>query len=98
MTSSHQQGKTGQLSGHVITTEGQAVSDAAVMLTGESPPHKDIAALTDAHGRFSFDDLLPGMYTVLVNAEGYPPHTKDIMVSPSKTARITFVLASESEP
>ena len=98
MTPSHQRGQTGRLSGHVITAEGQAVPDAAVMLTGKSPPHKDIAALTDAHGRFEFDDLLPGLYTVLVNAEGYPPHTKNIMVSPDKTARITFVLAPESRP
>lgn len=95
MPASPRPNHTGQLAGRVMTADGAAVRDAAVMLTGESPPHKDIAALTDTHGRFQFDDLVPGTYTVLVNAEGYASQTKTVTVFPGQTAKLTFVLTTE---
>ena len=63
--------KRGAITGLVTTVQGEPVADAAVMITGDSPSHKDIAALTNDHGEYRFDDLIPGDYTIMINAEKY---------------------------
>ena len=40
------------------------------MIAGASPPHHDIAAVTDAAGAFTMGNLTPGAYTFMVNAIG----------------------------
>lgn len=62
----------GEIAGRITTPDGRPVADAAVMIGGGSPPHPDIAALSDADGRFRFAGLPPGAYTLIVNAEGWP--------------------------
>ncbi len=85
-------GAESQIAGVVLTPQGQPVSGAVVMITGDSPPHPDIAALTNQQGAFQFGGLLPGSYTLLINAEGFPSQTKQTAVERGETARLEIVV------
>ena len=61
----------GSIDGRVITRDGQPVVDATVAVTGDSPPHPDIAALTDEEGRFEFHDVIPGKYELTATSDQY---------------------------
>lgn len=82
----------GAVEGRVTDAQGVAIEEAAVMIAGDSPTHNDIAALTDTSGGFSFIGLLPGTYTLLVNAAGRPPRQKSVHVEAGRVARLDFVL------
>jgi hypothetical protein len=82
----------GDLAGRVRTRQGKAIAGAVVMITGESPSHKDIAALTDQHGQYRFVELIPGEYSILVNTEEYGLQTLQTRVRAGQTARLDFTL------
>jgi hypothetical protein len=52
------------LSGTVVDRHGHPVSGARVFLTETPVAMPDVAALTDAAGRFAFGAPAPGLYTV----------------------------------
>ena len=56
--------RTGRLAGRVRFPDGSAILDARVAVSG--PISREVR--TDASGRFVFDELLPGEYTVTVTA------------------------------
>lgn len=60
---------TGIITGRVIDSSGKPVVDATVLIIKGAGPYPDIAALTNDDGQFSFLDLTPGEYEVLVNVE-----------------------------
>lgn len=70
----------GTIGGTVVDPQGDGVPGAVVFLGGDSPPHPDIAAVTDARGSFRFGGLGPGRYTVVVNAAGYATGTGQVAV------------------
>jgi hypothetical protein len=74
------------LVGRVTTRQGYPVPDAAVMLGGGSPAHPDIAALTAESGEFSFLDLEPGEYTVIVTVDGHPQQQHSVHVARGEQA------------
>lgn len=78
---------TGTIHGRVTSPEGEPVQDATVMIAGDSPSHRDIAALTNEQGEYRFTDLIPGDYMLLVNAEGHPMQTQHVRVKAGKIAR-----------
>jgi hypothetical protein len=78
--------------GVVTDMQGTPLVGAVVMIGGESPEHHDIATVTDNQGRYRFDGLVPGYYTLTVNAEGYPLQTQQVNVSPTGETRSDFVL------
>lgn len=80
------------IAGQVMTASGAPVADAVVMITSPSPPHPDIAALTDEQGRYRFDGLIAGRYTLQVNATGYAPRTGAVQARPGEVARLNFVM------
>jgi|GEM_PF-1229837 len=80
------------IAGQVRTAGGAPIADAVVMITGSSPPHPDIAALTDEQGRYRFDGLIAGRYTLQVNATGYVPRTGEVQARPGEVARLDFVV------
>lgn len=82
----------GSIQGAVLDHEGRAVAGAAVMLAGTSPDHPDIAALTADDGSFSFLDLDPGRYEVLVRAGDRSPETRSVEVGEAGPARVEFRL------
>lgn len=85
----------GAIAGKITTKQGRPVKDAVLMITGISPPHKDIAALTSEIGEYRFDDLIPGNYAIMVNAEKYVPQTKHVRVKAGIAARLDFSLVEE---
>ena len=82
----------GVIEGRVTDAHGAGIEEAAVMITGDSPAHSDIAALTDTTGSFAFTSLIPGAYTVLVNAPDRAPRRQSVDVKPGAVARLDFVL------
>ena len=82
----------GRLAGRVITTQGESVTDATVLITGDSPPHKDIGALTNEQGEYRFGDLVPGDYTIMVNAGVHGSQIRQIHVEAGYVARLDFLL------
>ena len=89
--------ESGEIAGAVSTTHGDPVVNAVVMITGDSPPHSDIAALTNDEGRYSFIDLQPGQYTLMVNAENWPSRTGKILVESGTVSRLDFTLFTKAD-
>lgn len=57
---------TGSIAGRVLDPSGAPVSGASVAVSGGRGAVNDIAALTDAEGRFRLGNLPPGRYSVAV--------------------------------
>ncbi|WP_167855709.1 carboxypeptidase-like regulatory domain-containing protein [Hymenobacter fodinae] len=53
----------GSITGIVLNTHNLPVEDVNLVIVA-GPSHPDIAALTDAKGLFSFDNLRPGHYII----------------------------------
>jgi hypothetical protein len=81
-----------QIAGVVRGAGGEPVPGAVVALGGASPEHRDIAALTDAAGRYRYGSLTPGTYTVIVNAPGRAAASADVAVGEGETASLDFDL------
>ena len=76
------------ISGTVVDAAGRAVAQARVYTVKAPGPIPDVAALTDAEGRFTIAAPLPGAYeigctsdahgsaTVAVRVEGDPVHMR----------------------
>lgn len=56
----------GRLSGTVSDRDGTPLTDATVVIVGPGITRRVERVLTDAHGRFSAGDLLPGRYSLRV--------------------------------
>jgi len=82
----------GSITGRVTTSQGEPVANATVLITGASPSHKDIAALTNEQGEYNFDDLIPGDYTIMVNAEVYGTRTQQTHLEAGQVTRLDFSL------
>ena len=80
----------GTITGRVTTGRGEPVAEAVAMITGGSPSHRDIAALTNAQGEFKFDELIPGTYIILVNVVGHPAQSKTARVEAGQVAHLDF--------
>lgn len=78
--------------GRVRGADGAPIAEATVAFGGDSPPHRDIAALTDAVGRFRFGGLAAGRYTVIVHAEGHAPASAEVEAGPGEVAEAEIVL------
>jgi iron complex outermembrane receptor protein len=80
------------IAGVITDDAGTPLPWSIVSLGGASPQHRDIGAVTDDEGRFRFDRLAPGVYTVLVNAEGYPLQHREVKAEADQLARLDFEL------
>jgi hypothetical protein len=54
--------------------------------------HSDIAALTNAEGRFHLGRLVPGSYTLAIHSSGGVPTETDVVVMPGQQAEMTIRL------
>lgn len=78
----------GDIRGRVRDPDGRPVADCALLLGGDSPEHRDLAALTDDAGEFSFLDLTPGSYTVLARCGDAEPVELEAQVRPGESVRV----------
>lgn len=79
---------TGSISGLVVSNELAPLSGAIVGLL-ERP---ELAATTDEGGRFTFNDVEPGGYSVVAQKLGYDSAARKITVVAGEVAEVEFVL------
>ena len=92
-TSLAQRPNTGQISGHVVDTEGATIKGASVFVRKYSPSEDNVrlVAHTDTHGDFVL--LLPeGGYDVLVTSVGFASGMETIPILPGKTRKVQWKL------
>src|SRR5579872_1763396 len=77
------QGKIrGSVKGILQDTAGkQSLSEATISLTPETDSTESEFALTDKHGAFSFHNLAPGNYGLLITFEGYHHIRKNFAIN-----------------
>ena len=64
------QGLTGQISGSVTDSSGAVVSNATLQLTN-AQTGQTRSTTTSSEGRFVFPELLPGTFTLVIEATGF---------------------------
>lgn len=79
------------LYGTVSDSNSQPLVDVEVRIEG-----LDKVATTDEHGRFSFDELEPGPYTVEVLVPEFKPWNQDVVV-PNEGKKLEIVLERAEE-
>lgn len=80
------------ISGTVTDAQGQPVVAGVVLITGNSPTHLDIAALTNAQGYYRFGGLIPGSYTLLVNIKDHAQQAQHVHTFADLETRLDFWL------
>jgi TonB-dependent starch-binding outer membrane protein SusC len=80
------------IAGHVTTAAGAPIAWATLVIVGDSPRHRDIAAVTSNDGSYRLSGLAPGTYEILVNAEGLEPQVKRIEAHSGATTELNFRL------
>jgi hypothetical protein len=81
----------GRLVGRILDREtGRIVVNAEVILEGED---EDVA--TSTNGRFSFEELSPGLYTLRVLHLAYEDMTHVVNVAPNHTTEVSFELSAD---
>jgi hypothetical protein len=82
------QGLTGQLSGSITDSSGSAVASATLQLTNTQTTQTR-SAKTDDQGHFVFTELLPGTFTLSVDAPGFKRYEQN-QINISATERVTL--------
>ena len=82
------QGLTGRLSGAITDSSGSAVGSATVELTNSQTSQKR-SIKTDQQGRFVFTELLPGTFSLSVDAPGFKRY-EQTQINVSATERVTL--------
>lgn len=83
---------TGTLEGTVVKIGGGPIPDAVVTATG---PQGSRAAVTNAQGRYAFQGLIPGSYSVKVMASGYATVVQSgVEVYIGRRTQLPFALTS----
>lgn len=81
----------GKITGTVTYETGLAIHDASVQLLRENR-----TTTTDAEGRFEFNGLRPGRYSVLVHVDGFADTTRAVVVNGSEASDVDFRLSIAS--
>ena len=89
-----QEPTTSTISGLVADYEGTAVAGATVDLVRTAVKLR--SAATDADGRYRFEGLEPGRYTVRVEAAGFQPSERQLRVAAAAEASADFQLAPQT--
>jgi len=82
------QGLTGRLSGTITDPSGGAVANSAVQLTNVQTSQTR-SANTDTDGRFVFNELLPGTYSISIQNPGFKKY-EQTGISVTATERVTL--------
>jgi hypothetical protein len=91
LTSASGQGLTGQISGTVTDADGAVVANATLKLTNNKTGQTR-ETTSSAEGRFVFPELLPGAFTLTVEARGFKKHEQpDVVVSAAERVTLTAI-------
>ena len=85
----------GLISGEVRDPAGKPVAGARVYFTGGPGSFPDMAALTDARGKFSLSAPSDGEYRVACAADGFAALERSAKVGGGQAASVAFVLAKD---
>lgn len=80
--------------GRVLNPQGAPISGAAITIPRGTSPVPERAALTDKNGSYSWV-LLPGIYTVQVNATGFQTAQGDANTQQQAQFELNFTLQPE---
>jgi TonB-dependent receptor len=86
------QNQAGSISGTLMDSAGAALRGAQVSI-----PAKGIIVSTDQEGRFFFNGLQPGEYTISVSYIGFQNLTKTVTVNPGTSTSVSLELQVQSE-
>lgn len=82
----------------VITDEMDAVIPGAAITLIENHTNVKVAFLTNADGEFRFDSLLPGSYSIEVEATGFKTYKlKELEIGAYEIARAEIMLKADGE-
>jgi hypothetical protein len=84
--------ENGSVTGCVRNLAGEPVCEASVLITGKSPIHRDLAAVTNDLGCYTLHDLVPGIYDITVYAEGLARDTRHVSICPGQCSKLNFIL------
>lgn len=84
------QSDAGQVQGVVRDQTRQIVFDALVTLTDDTGRQQEIR--TDAGGRYRFEGLNPGRYTLTISREGFRDFSTDVRLRARQTASLDVTL------
>ncbi|MCP4582497.1 MAG: carboxypeptidase regulatory-like domain-containing protein [candidate division Zixibacteria bacterium] len=82
----------GTIQGQVKDLMGRPIEGATIIITGDSPEHKDIAALTNENGEYSFDDLIGGAYSLMASTEDGIQKEQKVDVNTGEISHLDFVI------
>lgn len=91
--------------GFMRTAVAQAVLTGSVFSTGQPVPFANVGirgttvgTATNLEGRFQFDKLSEGTFTIIVSAVGFMTTEKEIKIVPGETHSVTFELEEAIVP
>ena len=91
----HAQNPQGALRGVVQDTSGARVPGAKIIVqAGETSLRRETTS--DAHGEYRVENLMPGVYSVQVNAPGFAEASASVTVAVSSVREVTVVLKPEA--
>ncbi len=83
------------VAGVVRGPAGEQVAQGRVFIARSPVPVPDVAALTDAEGRFTLSLPAPGLYEVACVAEGYAPSSATVEVADEQELRLELRLTPD---
>lgn len=98
-SSKHGTDRTASLQGAVSVKKDNAnigVAGITVKLSPNSAVGTPLSAVTDEHGRYEFQSLPPGSYTVSVNAAGFKAVARQVVLNPRQQNVQDFILELEA--
>ncbi|MER8802308.1 carboxypeptidase-like regulatory domain-containing protein [Mesorhizobium sp. M0998] len=81
--------------GCVIGADRKPIKGASVMFVRGPVALPDIALITDAAGEFALTAPVDGIYTVLVNAQGFPSVERQVRVSGKASTSIDIIVGGK---
>lgn len=87
------QAQTTEIAGKVVSTDGEPLPGVEVTISSPALIGGPRSYITDAEGKFRFPALLPGVYEVQAQLQGFVPQKKtDIRLSLGQRLLVDFVL------